>query len=151
MTPRSPATAEHADDAGHGAPPIRTDEPLDPTAHDRAHHDRPSRRARSRRAAGHPAPPAHPRRRPTARGSASPRLVERRIGLLFAVFLLLLGLAALRATWLGTVKSGALADRALSQQVEDLVMPARRGTISTATASSSRSPRTRSPSSRTRS
>ncbi len=74
-------------------------------------------------------PPRAPRRR-TSSGGASPRLVERRIGLLFAIFLLLLGLAALRATWLGTVKSGALSDRALSQQVEDLVTPARRGTIS---------------------
>jgi cell division protein FtsI (penicillin-binding protein 3) len=55
--------------------------------------------------------------------------VERRVGLLFALFLLLLGLAALRATWLGTVKSGSLADRAVSQQVEDLTVNARRGTI----------------------
>jgi cell division protein FtsI (penicillin-binding protein 3) len=55
--------------------------------------------------------------------------VERRIGLLFALFLVLLGLAALRATWLGTVKSGSLADRAVSQQVEDLTVNARRGTI----------------------
>jgi cell division protein FtsI/penicillin-binding protein 2 len=55
--------------------------------------------------------------------------VERRIGLLFAVFLLLLGLAAVRATWLGTVKSGSLAERAVSQQVEDLTVNARRGTI----------------------
>ncbi|HEX2483516.1 MAG TPA: stage V sporulation protein D, partial [Methylomirabilota bacterium] len=55
--------------------------------------------------------------------------MERRIGLLFALFLVLLGLAALRATWLGTVKSGSLADRAVSQQVEDLTVNARRGTI----------------------
>ena len=57
------------------------------------------------------------------------RLVERRIGLLFALFLLLLALAALRATWLGTVKAGSLSDRAVSQQIEDLKVPARRGTI----------------------
>jgi cell division protein FtsI/penicillin-binding protein 2 len=55
--------------------------------------------------------------------------VERRIGLLFAIFLLLLGLAALRAIWLGTVKSGSLSDRAVSQQIEDIADPARRGTI----------------------
>ena len=55
--------------------------------------------------------------------------MERRIGLLFALFLVLLGLAAVRATWLGTVKSGSLADRAVSQQVEDLTVNARRGTI----------------------
>jgi cell division protein FtsI (penicillin-binding protein 3) len=57
------------------------------------------------------------------------RLVERRIGLLFALFLMALTLAALRATWLGTVKSGSLSERAVSQQIEDLPDPARRGTI----------------------
>jgi cell division protein FtsI/penicillin-binding protein 2 len=57
------------------------------------------------------------------------RLVERRIGLLFALFLLLLGLATARATWIGTVKAGSLGDRAVQQQVEDLPVPARRGTI----------------------
>jgi cell division protein FtsI/penicillin-binding protein 2 len=57
------------------------------------------------------------------------RLVERRIGLLFALFLLLLALAAVRATWLGTVRSGALSERAVSQQIEDMADPARRGTI----------------------
>jgi cell division protein FtsI (penicillin-binding protein 3) len=57
------------------------------------------------------------------------RLVERRIGLLFALFLLLLGLAAARATWIGTVKAGSLGDRAVQQQVEDMPVSARRGTI----------------------
>jgi cell division protein FtsI/penicillin-binding protein 2 len=57
------------------------------------------------------------------------KLVERRIGLLFALFLLLLGAATARAAWLGTVKSDSLGDRAVQQQVEDLVVPARRGTI----------------------
>jgi cell division protein FtsI (penicillin-binding protein 3) len=57
------------------------------------------------------------------------RLVERRIGLLFALFLLLLSLAALRATWLGTVKAGSLKERALTQQVEEMTVHARRGTI----------------------
>jgi cell division protein FtsI/penicillin-binding protein 2 len=57
------------------------------------------------------------------------RLVERRIGLLFALFLLLFAAVTLRATWLGTVKAGALKKRALTQQVEDLQVPARRGTI----------------------
>jgi cell division protein FtsI (penicillin-binding protein 3) len=68
------------------------------------------------------------RRGVTAR-RVSARLVERRIGLLFALFLLLLALAALRATWLGTVKAGSLSERAVSQQIEDLTVPARRGTI----------------------
>jgi cell division protein FtsI (penicillin-binding protein 3) len=57
------------------------------------------------------------------------RLVERRVGLLFAIFLALLCAAALRATWLGTVRAGALKDRAATQQTEDLNVPARRGTI----------------------
>jgi cell division protein FtsI (penicillin-binding protein 3) len=78
--------------------------------------------------------PATQRRPPTRqrrRGAGLPptRLVEKRIGLLFALFLLLLGLAALRATWLGTVRSGSLSDRAVSQQIEDMADPARRGTI----------------------
>ena len=57
------------------------------------------------------------------------RLVERRIGLLFALFLFLLAAAALRASWIGTVKAGSLGARAVQQQVEDMVVPARRGTI----------------------
>jgi cell division protein FtsI (penicillin-binding protein 3) len=78
--------------------------------------------------------PATQRRPPTRRPRRGPglpptRLVEKRIGLLFALFLLLLTLAALRATWLGTVRSGSLSDRAVSQQIEDVADPARRGTI----------------------
>jgi cell division protein FtsI/penicillin-binding protein 2 len=78
-----------------------------------------------------PATQRRPPTRPSRRGPGLPptRLVERRIGLLFAAFLLLLSLAALRATWLGTVKSGSLSERAVSQQIEDLPDPARRGTI----------------------
>jgi cell division protein FtsI (penicillin-binding protein 3) len=78
--------------------------------------------------------PATQRRPPTRhrrRGPGRPptRLVEKRIGLLFALFLMLLALAALRASWLATVKSGSLSDRAVSQQIEDIADPARRGTI----------------------
>ena len=57
------------------------------------------------------------------------RLVDRRIGLLFALFLALLLAAGGRAAWLATVQAGALEERALTQQVEDLEVPARRGTI----------------------
>jgi cell division protein FtsI (penicillin-binding protein 3) len=57
------------------------------------------------------------------------RLVERRIGLLFALFLMLLGAATARATWIGTIKSGSLGARAVQQQVEDVTVPATRGTI----------------------
>ncbi|MGI8750225.1 MAG: peptidoglycan D,D-transpeptidase FtsI family protein [Thermoleophilaceae bacterium] len=56
-------------------------------------------------------------------------LLDRRIGLLFALFLLLLCAATLRATWLGTVQAGSLERRAATQQVEDLTVPANRGTI----------------------
>ena len=56
-------------------------------------------------------------------------LVNRRIGLLFAVFLLLLGFASMRAAWLGTVRADSLKERAMTQQVEDLDVPALRGTI----------------------
>jgi cell division protein FtsI (penicillin-binding protein 3) len=57
------------------------------------------------------------------------RLVERRIGFLFALFLALLLLAAVRATWLGTVESRSLGERALTQQEEEMKVYARRGTI----------------------
>ena len=56
-------------------------------------------------------------------------LINRRIGLLFALFLVLLGLASFRAAWLGTVRADSLKERAVTQQVEDLDVPARRGTI----------------------
>jgi cell division protein FtsI/penicillin-binding protein 2 len=56
-------------------------------------------------------------------------LVERRIGLLFAVFLVLLALAGLRATWLGGVRASDLRSRAVSQQVQEVDVSARRGTI----------------------
>ena len=57
------------------------------------------------------------------------RLVERRIGLLFALFLLLFAAAGMRALWLATVRADSLSERAVSQQTEDLTVPARRGTI----------------------
>ena len=55
--------------------------------------------------------------------------VERRIGALFAVFLVLLLLAGLRSAWLGTVDGKDLKGRAVAQQVEDVAVAARRGTI----------------------
>ena len=57
------------------------------------------------------------------------RLVDRRIGLLFLLFVLLLSAASMRAAWLGTVRAGELKERAIGQQVEDLETSARRGTI----------------------
>ncbi len=58
------------------------------------------------------------------------RLIDRRLGLIFALFILLLGAATARAAWLGTAGSGDLKERAATQQVEELTVSARRGTIS---------------------
>src|SRR3954453_17226383 len=55
--------------------------------------------------------------------------VDRSIGLLFAGFLVLLTLAMLRSTWLGVVRGDSLKGRAVAQQVQDMTVPARRGTI----------------------
>ena len=55
--------------------------------------------------------------------------VERRIGLLFAGFLVLLGIAAGRAGYMAVVKGSGLASAASSQQVAEQKVPARRGTI----------------------
>jgi cell division protein FtsI (penicillin-binding protein 3) len=57
------------------------------------------------------------------------RLIERRIGLLFAVFLAMLALAGLRAGWLGVVKASTLRKVAATQQTAQVVVPARRGAI----------------------
>jgi cell division protein FtsI (penicillin-binding protein 3) len=56
-------------------------------------------------------------------------LIERRIGLLFAVFLALLILGGARASWLGLVRANTLKSAAATQQKVDLVVPAQRGTI----------------------
>ncbi len=56
-------------------------------------------------------------------------MVERRIGLLFAAFLVLLALALLRTCYLMTFKGGQLKQLANTQQVEDVKLLARRGTI----------------------
>ncbi len=57
------------------------------------------------------------------------RPIERRIGLLFAGFLVLLLFAAGRAVWFGTLGSARLERAALTQQVSELPVPAQRGTI----------------------
>lgn len=56
-------------------------------------------------------------------------VLDRRIGLLFAVFLALLSIAFARALYFGTVRGGALTRVAATQQVAVDVVPARRGTI----------------------
>jgi len=55
--------------------------------------------------------------------------IERRIGLLFLAFCALLVLAGLRALQLGGLKGGSLREKADTQQVSQVPVPARRGTI----------------------
>ncbi len=56
-------------------------------------------------------------------------VIDRRIGLLFLIFLSLLGIAVLRATYLGAVKAGPLRRAAVTQQVQAETIPAERGSI----------------------
>ncbi len=56
-------------------------------------------------------------------------LIDRRVGLLFGVFLLLLVLAIARAGYLGLLRGGALSAAANDQQVQTTPIPAPRGEI----------------------
>jgi cell division protein FtsI/penicillin-binding protein 2 len=56
-------------------------------------------------------------------------MIERRIGLLFACFLLLLVVAIGRAAWVQGVQGGGLAADAQSQQTQSVTIPGRRGSI----------------------
>jgi cell division protein FtsI (penicillin-binding protein 3) len=56
-------------------------------------------------------------------------MIDRRIGILFVGFIVLLGIALTRAAYLGTAKAGSLQHDAASQQVSEEVVPAPRGTI----------------------
>jgi len=58
-----------------------------------------------------------------------PTLTDRRIGLLFLVFVAALGVATLRAGWLGAVRAPALKRAAATQQIQTVTLPAPRGTI----------------------
>jgi cell division protein FtsI (penicillin-binding protein 3) len=57
------------------------------------------------------------------------RAIERRIGLLFACFLLLFAVILARAVWLQGVRGGELSADALSQQTETVTVPGFRGRI----------------------
>ncbi len=57
------------------------------------------------------------------------RLIERRVGFVFLLFLLGLGFAATKALWLGVVRADTLRSKASVQQKAQLVVPARRGAI----------------------
>jgi cell division protein FtsI (penicillin-binding protein 3) len=56
-------------------------------------------------------------------------VVDRRIGLVFLAFLGLLGVAVMRATYLGAVQAGSLRHAAATQQVTKVTLPAERGSI----------------------
>src|SRR5919108_4217144 len=94
------------------------------------------------RAAGPPAPPSGRRARRAAGGTrrgpranrphaVEPRaaMIERRIGLLFACFLLLLGTAIARAGWMQGIEGGMLSDDAQSQHTQTVAIPGQRGRI----------------------
>jgi cell division protein FtsI (penicillin-binding protein 3) len=57
------------------------------------------------------------------------RTIERRIGLLFAVFLLGFSIVIARALWLQGVQGGALASQAISQQSQTVRLPSLRGSL----------------------
>ena len=56
-------------------------------------------------------------------------VVQRRVGLLFALFVVLLLLAGARSLYLGGPHSGVLRRAAQTQQLTDEVVPAQRGAI----------------------
>ena len=56
-------------------------------------------------------------------------VIDRRLGLLFAAFVLLLALVLVRAAWVQGINGGSLSAEAQSQQVETVVVPGSRGTI----------------------
>ncbi len=56
-------------------------------------------------------------------------VLDRRIGILFIVFIALLGVALARATYLGSVQAGSLKRAAATQQVSNVTVPAPRGAI----------------------
>lgn len=58
-----------------------------------------------------------------------PSLTDRRIALLFLIFVAALGAAFVRAGWLGAVKAPALKHAAATQQVQTIRLPAPRGAI----------------------
>src|SRR6201996_3331888 len=76
-----------------------------------------------RRCASRPRPP------PPTRNSDRMRLIERRIGLLFAGFLLAFLVVVCRAFWLQGVEASQLSSQALSQQTETIAVPGLRGAI----------------------
>src|SRR5688572_17604872 len=56
-------------------------------------------------------------------------LIDRRLGLLFAAFVVLLAFVMVRAAWVQGVNGGSLSAEAQSQQIENIEVPGSRGTI----------------------
>ncbi len=57
------------------------------------------------------------------------KLIERRVGLLFAIFVLAFALVLGRAAWIQAVQGDELRADARSQQIEEVEIPAKRGSI----------------------
>jgi cell division protein FtsI/penicillin-binding protein 2 len=57
------------------------------------------------------------------------RVIERRIGLLFAAFLLCFLIVVVRAFWLQGVQGAQLASQAVSQQTQSILLPSLRGSV----------------------
>ena len=74
-------------------------------------------------------PDGHARRPDGARPGALMRSIEQRVGLLFAVFLLVFAVVVARAVWLQGVQGSELAAEARSQQTESVLVPGTRGKI----------------------
>ena len=90
---------------------------------------RPRRRPRPEEAVARRRAHRRPRHRPTAEAWRRRDLIDRRVGLLFAAFVLLLAIVLVRAAWVQGVNGGSLSAEAQSQQVEMVVVPGSRGTI----------------------
>src|SRR5205085_900451 len=71
----------------------------------------------------------HVVRRPARARSVSPRLSNRRIRLLVALFSLVFAVTLGRAVWLQAVRAHALSRLAASQQKEEVTIPAGRGAL----------------------
>jgi cell division protein FtsI (penicillin-binding protein 3) len=56
-------------------------------------------------------------------------LIDRRVGLLFAIFVLLFSITMARAVWLQTIQGGTLKADAQSQQSDTVVVPGHRGRV----------------------
>ena len=57
------------------------------------------------------------------------RLIDRRLGLLFCLFVLLFSVALARAFWLQGVRGGELRAEAHGQQVTEVTIPGQRGRV----------------------